>query len=83
MAYFKSAILNVVLTMRRRDPTAPRKFTTPLPWLVGVIGIAGCLYLFWSLPVKTQTYFLIWNIIGLVIYMVYSSPRAEKARGAA
>ncbi len=77
------AVCAAMLTMRRRDPTAPRKFTTPLPWVVGVIGIAGCLYLFWSLPVKTQTYFLIWNIIGLVIYMVYSSPRAEKARGAA
>ena len=76
------AVCAAMLTMRRRDPNAPRRFTTPLPWLVGLFGIAGCIYLFWSLPVKTQTYFLIWNIIGLVIYMVYSSPRAEKARAA-
>ena len=69
-----------MLTMRRRDPAAPRKFTTPLPWVVGVIGILGCLYLLWSLPVKTQTYFLIWNIAGLVLYMAYSSRQAERAR---
>lgn len=76
------AVCAAMLTMRRRDPGAPRKFTTPLPWVVGLAGIAGCLYLFWSLPVKTQTYFLLWNIIGLAIYMVYSSRHAEKARTA-
>src|SRR5687767_3834102 len=74
------AVCAAMLTMRRREPNAPRKFTTPLPWVVGLIGIAGCLYLFWSLPVRTQTYFLIWNIIGLVLYMVYSSGQAAKAR---
>ena len=30
-------------------------------------AILGCLYLFWSLPVQTQTYFLIWNVIGLAV----------------
>jgi APA family basic amino acid/polyamine antiporter len=77
------AVCAAMLTMRRRQPDAPRKFTTPLPWVVGVIGIAGCIYLFWSLPVKTQTYFLIWNIIGLILYLIYGSSRAEKARLAA
>ena len=74
------AVCAAMLTMRRREPDAPRKFTTPLPWVVGLIGIAGCIYLFLSLPVRTQTYFLIWNAIGLIVYMVYSSPRAERAR---
>ena len=74
------AVCAAMLTMRRRAPDAPRKFTTPLPWLVGVVGIVGCLYLFWSLPEKTRTYFLLWNIIGLILYLVYSSRQAEKAR---
>ena len=77
------AVCAAMLTMRRRDPNAPRKFTTPLPWLVGLAGIAGCIYLFLSLPVKTQTYFLIWNIGGLAIYMLYSSRQAERARAQA
>jgi basic amino acid/polyamine antiporter, APA family len=61
----------------------PRKFTTPLPWVVGILGILGCAYLFWSLPVRTQTYFLIWNAFGIILYMVYGSSRAERARAAA
>jgi APA family basic amino acid/polyamine antiporter len=75
-----TAVCAAMLTMRRRAPDAPRKFTTPLPWLVGLVGIAGCLYLFWSLPQRTQTYFLLWNIIGLILYVLYSSRQAEKAR---
>jgi APA family basic amino acid/polyamine antiporter len=74
------AVSAAMLTMRRRAPDAPRKFTTPLPWLIGLAGIAGCIYLFASLPSKTQTYFLIWNIIGLIIYMVYSGRKAEQVR---
>ncbi|HXG81408.1 MAG TPA: amino acid permease [Sphingomicrobium sp.] len=77
------AVCAAMLTMRRRAPDAPRKFTTPLPWVVGLFGIAGCIYLFASLPVKTQTYFLIWNIIGLVLYMLYSSRQAERVRAGA
>ena len=55
------AVCAAMLAMRRREPDAPRKFTTPAPWLVGIVGILGCAYLFFSLPVKTQIYFLIWN----------------------
>jgi len=76
------AVAACMLAMRRRAPDAPRKFTTPAPWLVGIGAILGCAYLFWSLPVKTQTYFLIWNAAGLVLYWLYGSPRAEKARRA-
>jgi APA family basic amino acid/polyamine antiporter len=74
------AVCAAMLTMRRRDPGMQRKFTTPLPWLVGIVGIIGCAYLFWSLPVKTQTYFIIWNILGLILYMIYGSGMAERAR---
>jgi APA family basic amino acid/polyamine antiporter len=76
------AVCAAMLAMRRREPNAPRKFTTPLPWLVGTVGIAGCIYLFWSLPVQTKTYFLIWNIGGLILYMAYSSRTAEQVRAA-
>ena len=74
------AVCSAMLVMRRREPGTPRKFTTPLPWVVGIVGILGCAYLFMSLPVQTQTYFIIWNIVGLVLYGVYGSPMAERAR---
>jgi APA family basic amino acid/polyamine antiporter len=76
------AVAAAMLAMRKREPNAPRKFTTPLPWVVGIGAILGCAYLFYSLPVKTQTYFLLWNAVGLVLYWVYGSGRAEKARAA-
>jgi len=77
------AVSAAMIAMRRREPDAPRRFTTPLPWVVGVGAILGCGYLFWSLPVKTQTYFLVWNAGGLILYWLYGHGRAEKARAKA
>jgi APA family basic amino acid/polyamine antiporter len=77
------AVCAAMLVMRRREPNRERRFRTPLPWVVGLGGIAGCLYLFWSLPVQTQTYFLIWNLIGLAVYLLYASGQAARVRGQA
>jgi APA family basic amino acid/polyamine antiporter len=74
------AVAAAMLVMRRREPNTPRRFTTPLPWVVGIGAILGCLYLFFSLPQQTQIYFLIWNVVGLLLYFVYGSGRAAKAR---
>jgi APA family basic amino acid/polyamine antiporter len=70
------AVSVCMLIMRRRAPDAQRVFRTPFAWPVGIVAIAGCLYLFASLPAKTQLYFLIWNAIGLVIYGLYGGRRA-------
>ena len=76
------AVCAAMLTMRRREPRRERRFRTPAPWLIGTVGILGCAYLFWSLPVKTQTYFLGWNLFGLLVYALYGAGRAEQARAA-
>jgi basic amino acid/polyamine antiporter, APA family len=70
------AVSVAMLVLRRRDPDAKRTFRTPLAWVVGPVAVLGCLYLFASLPAKTQEYFLIWNAIGLVIYFVYGRARS-------
>ena len=77
------AVCAAMLALRRSQPDTQRRFRAPLAWVIGPAGILGCLYLFISLPVKTQTYFLIWNLIGLGVYLVYASPKAEQARAAA
>ena len=74
------AVCAAMLAMRRREPDRERRFRAPVPWLVGTVGILGCLYLFYSLPVRTQTYFIGWNLFGLIVYWIYGSPRAERAR---
>jgi APA family basic amino acid/polyamine antiporter len=72
-----------MLTLRRREPDAPRTFRTPLPWITGTIGILGCAYLFYSLPSRTQLFFLAAQVIGLVLYAIYGHGAAHRARGRA
>lgn len=70
------AVSVAMLVLRRRDPGALRTFRTPLAWIVGPVAVLGCLYLFASLPARTQAYFLIWNAIGLAIYFLYARRRS-------
>ncbi|RVT89303.1 amino acid permease [Sphingomonas crocodyli] len=65
-----------LLVLRKRSPDLPRPFRTPLAWLVGIGAVAGCLYLFVSLPSRTLLYCLIWNVIGLAVYFGYGRRRA-------
>ena len=74
------AVCAAMLVLRRREPNRERKFRTPAPWLVGIVGIVGCLYLFISLPNRTQIFFVVAQIIGLLLYFVYGGRAAEKAR---
>jgi len=67
-----------LLVMRRRAPDMVRPFRTPLPWVVGLGAILGCLYLFISLPTKTQIWFGCWNLLGLVVYFAYARRNAAK-----
>ena len=73
------AVCTCVLVMRRRAPAAPRTFRTPAAWFIGPGGILGCLYLFLSLPLRTELYFLCWNAVGLLVYFAYARPRALAA----
>jgi APA family basic amino acid/polyamine antiporter len=74
------AVCAAMLVLRRREPDVERKFRAPLPWLVGLGGIFGCIYLFISLPTRTQLFFLSAQVIGLVLYAIYGSRAAERAR---
>ena len=74
------AVCAAMLVLRRREPNRERKFRTPAPWLVGIVGIVGCLYLFISLPNRTQIFFVVAQVIGLLLYFVYGGRAAEKAR---
>lgn len=75
------AVSVCLLVLRRRDPDRPRVFRTPLAWVVGPVAILGCVYLFWSLPQRTQLWFLAWNVLGVLVYLAYSRHRSVLARG--
>ncbi len=78
-AFFAVGLSLVVL--RVRDPNRPRVFRAPLWWLVGAITMVGCVVFFLSLRTSTQLWFLVWNVVGLLIYLVWSSRNSRLARG--
>jgi APA family basic amino acid/polyamine antiporter len=63
------AVSVCMLVLRRRSPDRTRPFRVPAASLVGLVAICGCLYLFYSLPSRTQIFFFAWNAIGLGIYI--------------
>jgi len=60
------------LILRIRYPELPRPFKTPLFPLLPILGIISCLYLMINLPIFTWVRFIVWFLIGLVVYFSYS-----------
>jgi len=75
-----TAVAVCLLVLRVREKAMPRVFKAPLGWPVALIAIAGCLYLFASLPRDTQLLFFGWNAVGLVVYFLYSMHSSRLAK---
>ena len=76
------AVCICMLVMRKRAPEAERLFRTPAAWPVGIVGIIGCAYLLYSLPPKTQLWFLGAQVVGIVIYLLYGARRSVAGKEA-
>jgi basic amino acid/polyamine antiporter, APA family len=69
-----------VIILRRTQPERPRVFKVPLvPWFP-LISIILCGGLMTGLTVITWVRFVVWLVIGLLIYIFYSRRRSEFAR---
>ncbi|MHB1565957.1 MAG: amino acid permease [Acidiferrobacter sp.] len=60
-----------VVVLRYTQPDLPRPFRAPAAPLVPVLGMVFCLYLMTNLPVLTWIRFVVWLVIGLVVYFTY------------
>jgi basic amino acid/polyamine antiporter, APA family len=69
-----------VLVLRIREPNMPRAFKTPAVWLVAPLGVISAAYLMYFLSGKTWLRLIIWLVIGLVIYFLYSMHHSVLAR---
>jgi APA family basic amino acid/polyamine antiporter len=78
-----AAVAVCMLIMRRRAPDTPRAFRTPFAWPVALVAILGCLYLFYSLPQRTQIWFLGAHIFGFILYFLYGARRSVAGRSEA
>ena len=77
---FAFVLVNIgVIVLRRTRPDMPRPFRVPLSPVLPIIGILFCLYLMSQLPLTTWVRFVVWLVIGLAIYFLYSR-RHSRAR---
>ena len=64
-------VCGAVLVLRKTRPDLKRSFRTPFVPLVPILGMAACLGLIGFLPPITWAGFLIWAVLGLILYAVY------------
>jgi APA family basic amino acid/polyamine antiporter len=72
-----------VLILRKSAPEIDRPFRVPYATAVCVSGIVGCVWLMLSLPIDTWVRLVVWLIIGIAVYALYSAPRSKVGRGLA
>ena len=60
-----------VLILRRTRPDLPRAFRTPAAPVVAGLAVLMCVYLMLNLTGETWVRFVIWMVLGLVVYFTY------------
>jgi APA family basic amino acid/polyamine antiporter len=60
-----------IVVLRRTRPDLERSFRTPLVPLVPILAVLACVWLMLNLPTDTWLRFVIWMIVGLVVYFTY------------
>jgi len=61
-----------IMVLRKKDPTRARPFRTPLVPLVPILGIAFNGYMMYTLGKWNWIRLVVWLLIGLVVYFMYS-----------
>jgi APA family basic amino acid/polyamine antiporter len=69
-----------VIVLRRTRPDLPRAFTTPLVPFVPIAAVVICIYLMLNLTGETWLRFLVWMVIGLVVYFGYGRTHSRLGR---
>jgi APA family basic amino acid/polyamine antiporter len=68
-----------VAILRYTKPDLKRPFRVPLSPVLPIVSALACLYLMSNLSVETWIRFLIWLLIGMVIYLGYGRRHARLA----
>jgi basic amino acid/polyamine antiporter, APA family len=69
-----------VVVLRRTRPDLPRPFKVPLSPYIPILSAAASLYLMYGLPFDTWMRLIVWMLIGLGIYFVYSVKHSNLAK---
>lgn len=58
--------------LRRTRPDLKRGFRVPLVPVIPILAALACLWLMLNLSIETWLRFVIWMVLGIVIYFAYS-----------
>ena len=60
-----------VVLLRRTRPDLPRSFRVPFMPVLPIVSALASLYLMLNLPAETWLRFVIWMVLGIVLYFTY------------
>ncbi|HEU4425619.1 MAG TPA: amino acid permease, partial [Pilimelia sp.] len=81
---FAFVLVNIgVIILRRTRPDMPRPYRVPLNPLFPLLGVAFAIFLMKDLPLSTWIRFVVWLLIGVLIYLLYGyrNSRLRRAHG--
>jgi APA family basic amino acid/polyamine antiporter len=65
--------------LRRRRPDLKRPFKVPFSPVVPILAAVICFYLMLNLSIETWLRFLVWMVVGFLVYFLYASKRSRMA----
>jgi APA family basic amino acid/polyamine antiporter len=69
-----------VVILRRTRPDLHRAFRTPWVPLVPILSVLACVWLMLNLSVETWLRFLVWMVVGFVVYALYGRNHSKLGR---
>jgi APA family basic amino acid/polyamine antiporter len=70
-------ICAAVLILRKKEPGINRPFKVKYLPLIAIPGIGFNLFLMWSLDEATWLRFVIWSLVGILVYFLYSAKHSN------
>ncbi|GAB2603230.1 amino acid transporter [Paractinoplanes abujensis] len=78
---FAFVLVNIgVIVLRRTRPEMPRPYRVPWSPVLPILGIAFAIYLMSDLPWDTWVRFVVWLVIGVLIYWLYGYKHSRLRR---
>jgi APA family basic amino acid/polyamine antiporter len=66
-----------VMMLRYKKPELERPYRAPFVYLVGTLGVSFNLFLMYFVRKDTWIAFIIWGVIGIAVYFLYSRKRSN------
>lgn len=70
-----------VLYLRIKRPDIPRSFKCPCIYFVAPMAMICCGYLMYNLPIHTWIRFVVWCVVGCLVYFGYSYKHSKLGTG--